>query len=64
MEYGFSQLRLRRIVATTTFEKAASIAVKRKLGMAIQRNPFPHPPWLQVVGFLHHPTLPTSGPSG
>ncbi len=64
IEYGFSQLRLRRIVATTTFENVASIAVMRKLGMAIQRNPFPHPAWLQVVGFLHHPTVSTSGLSG
>jgi hypothetical protein len=24
----------------------------RKLGMRIEKNPYPEPPWLQVVGIL------------
>jgi hypothetical protein len=26
--------------------------VMRKLGMRIERNPLPEPPWLQIVGVL------------
>jgi RimJ/RimL family protein N-acetyltransferase len=50
--YAFNTLRVRRIVATTAHDNAASIAVMRKLDMSIERNPFPEPPWLQVVGVL------------
>jgi len=49
---AFGALSLRRVVATTTFDNAASIGVMRKLGMRILRNPHPDPPWLQVVGLL------------
>jgi hypothetical protein len=28
--------------------------VMRKLGMTLARNPFPDPPWLQVVGVLQN----------
>jgi hypothetical protein len=31
------------------------MGVMRKLGMRIERNPFPDPPWLQVVGFIEQP---------
>jgi RimJ/RimL family protein N-acetyltransferase len=54
-DYAFHVLRLKRIVATTTFENAASIGVMRKLGMRITRHPYPHPAWLQVVGILASP---------
>jgi len=26
----------------------------RKVGMRIEKNPFPDPPWLQVVGILEN----------
>jgi len=39
--YGFSQLRLRRIVATTEHDNARSLDVMRRLGMRIERNPRP-----------------------
>ena len=52
MDYGFEQLRLRRIVAMTQYENAASIGVMRKLGMRVERNSLETPPWLQVVGFV------------
>jgi hypothetical protein len=57
VDHAFEHLRLERLVATTTYVNAASIAVMRKLGMRIERNPYPSPPWLQVVGVLHHPRL-------
>jgi RimJ/RimL family protein N-acetyltransferase len=52
--YGFSHLNLRRIVATTTHDNLASQGVMRKLGMRLERNPLPEPPWLQVVGRLDY----------
>ncbi len=55
IDYGFTALRLARVVATTTFENEASIGVMRKLGMHIEHNPYPDPPWLQIVGVLEHP---------
>ena len=55
IDYAFDQLRLERIIATTSYENLASIGVMRKLDMRIERNPLPHPPWLQVVGLRWHP---------
>ncbi len=52
VEYAFQNLELRRVVATTTYDNQASMGVMRKLGMQIERNPFPDPPWMQVVGVL------------
>ena len=54
VEYAFQSMQLRRVVATTTFDNEASMGVMRKLGMRIERNPFPDPPWLQVVGFIEN----------
>jgi [ribosomal protein S5]-alanine N-acetyltransferase len=53
--YAFGELRLKHIVATTEHANAASIAVMRRLGMRIGRNPGNQPPWLQVVGVLVNP---------
>lgn len=50
--YAFDQLKLRRIVATTTADNEGSMGVMRRLGMRIEHNPFPDPSWLQVVGVL------------
>lgn len=60
IEYAFRKLNLRRVVATTTYDNEPSMAVMRKLGMFIYRNPYPDPPWFQAVGVLHHP-LPRPG---
>src|ERR1700686_1450158 len=57
IDFAFGRLRLARIVATTTFENAASIGVMGKLGMRIEHNRHPNPPWFQVVGVLDHPSL-------
>jgi RimJ/RimL family protein N-acetyltransferase len=57
IDHAFGRLKLDRIVATTTYTNVASIGVMQKLGMQIDRNPYPDPPWLQVVGVLLHPSL-------
>jgi len=54
IDYAFAQLHLERIVATTTYENLASIGVMRKVGMRIEKNPYPDPPWFQVVGALEN----------
>jgi hypothetical protein len=51
--YALSTLHLERVLATTTYDNAASIGVMRKLGMRIERNPLSTPEWLQVVGVLN-----------
>lgn len=53
--YGFNTLNLQRIIATTTYGNEASMAVMRHLGMSVERNPYPEPPWFQVVGVLWNP---------
>lgn len=55
VDYAFQELHLQRLVATTTYDNAASIRVMQKLGMTIERNPLPDPPWFQVVGILDNP---------
>ena len=55
IHYAFSELNLARIVATTTYDNAASIGVMRRLGLRIEHNPLPAPPYMQVVGILTHP---------
>jgi [ribosomal protein S5]-alanine N-acetyltransferase len=50
--YGLGEMNLQRIVATTEHTNTASQAVMRRLGMRLDRNPEPEPPWFQVVGIL------------
>jgi RimJ/RimL family protein N-acetyltransferase len=52
LDYAFNELRLRRVIATTEHDNIASQAVMRKLGMQIETNSFPEPPWHQVLGIL------------
>jgi RimJ/RimL family protein N-acetyltransferase len=54
VKYAFQSMGLRRVVATTTYDNAGSMGVMRKLGMQLERNPFPDPPWMQVVGFIEY----------
>ena len=56
IDHGFREMRLARIVATTTRDNLASIAVMRRLGMRVEQNPLPEPHWFQVVGWLDAPT--------
>ncbi len=55
VDLGFTELHLRRVLATAEHLNAASQGVMRKLGMRITRNPLPEPEWLQVVGILSNP---------
>jgi RimJ/RimL family protein N-acetyltransferase len=55
IEHGFRVLELARFVATTERDNAASIAVMRRLGMRVEENPLPEPPWFQVVGWVDPP---------
>ena len=50
--YGFDELDLARIVATTEDGNHRSIAVMKRLGMTIERNPLNEPAWFQIVGVL------------
>lgn len=52
IDHGFGPMELARIVATTTYDNAASVAVMERLGMTVERNPFPEPFWFQLVGIL------------
>ena len=63
VDWAFSVLHLRRIVATTRHDNTASIRVMEKLGMRIERNPSPDPPWLQVVGCVTNPASVDAAPS-
>ncbi len=56
IDYGFQQLKLRRIVAMTRADNPASIGVMRKLGMTVEQNTLSDPPWLQVVGIIESRT--------
>lgn len=55
IDFAFQQLRVKRLIATTDYDNAASIGVMRKLGMRVEKNPYAEPPWLQVVAILEHP---------
>jgi RimJ/RimL family protein N-acetyltransferase len=54
IDYAFSQMHLKRVIATTSYDNIGSMAVMRKLGMRVERNPLAEPPWLQVVGVLEN----------
>lgn len=54
IDYAFRSLRLKQIVASTTADNDASMAVMRKLGMRLARNPHPEPFWFQVSGVLEN----------
>ncbi|MEJ2748922.1 MAG: GNAT family N-acetyltransferase [Anaerolineae bacterium] len=51
----FARFKLRHIVATTEFDNAASQRVMEKVGMRLERNPFPDPFWFQVIGIIENP---------
>jgi len=54
IDYAFRTLRLKRVIATTDYDNLGSIGVMLKVGMQIERNPYPDPPWLQVVGWIEN----------
>jgi RimJ/RimL family protein N-acetyltransferase len=54
VDYAFGVLNLSCILAWTDYDNIASQAVMRHLGMSIEHNPRPDPPWFQVVGVLQN----------
>lgn len=56
IDFAFTQILLKRIVAMTDYENTNSAAVMRRLGMTIERNPDPTPEWFQVVAILENPS--------
>ena len=55
MSAMFQQHNLQRMIATTDYDNEGSIAVMRKIGMTIERNPELEPPWFQIVGVKFNP---------
>ncbi len=56
IDRAMDQFHLARVIATTSHDNQKSIAVMRKLGMHILRNPLSEPAWFQVVGVLQFAT--------
>lgn len=54
VDYMFKNWDLKRIVATTAYDNLASIAVMKRLGMIIERNPHSEPEWFQITGILEN----------
>lgn len=54
IDYAFTHLNLKRILANTDYDNLASQGVMRKLGMTIEHNPLPKPEWFQVMGILEY----------
>ena len=52
IDQAFTALEIERIIATTDHDNLASQGVMRRLGMTLERNPWPDPPWFQTVGRL------------
>jgi RimJ/RimL family protein N-acetyltransferase len=52
VDYMFDVRRLARIVATTENDNLASQRVMRRLGMTVERNPYPEPFYFETVGWL------------
>jgi RimJ/RimL family protein N-acetyltransferase len=56
MDYAFTHLNLRRVIATTALENAASQGVMRSAGMRVERLLTPEPSWMQIVGVRENDT--------
>ena len=61
VEHVAAALDVRRLVATTEHDNSRSIALMRRLGMKIERNPFPEPDWFHTVGILEFDGPPSRG---
>jgi RimJ/RimL family protein N-acetyltransferase len=58
IHFAFDSMQLERILAKTDYDNARSAAVMQRLGMRIERNPSPDPPWFQITGSLSRPPDP------
>ncbi len=54
LDYAFAGLNLKRVVAQTSYDNQGSMGVMRRIGMRLEHNPRPDPPWLQVVGVVEN----------
>jgi RimJ/RimL family protein N-acetyltransferase len=54
INFAFENFNLKRIVANTDFDNAASQAVMKKLGMTLYRNETGVPDWYEVLGVLEN----------
>ncbi|HXQ12423.1 MAG TPA: GNAT family protein [Caulobacteraceae bacterium] len=52
LAYAFEHWRLDRVVATTENDNIASQAVMRRIGMTVEQNPYPDPPYFQAMGWI------------
>lgn len=52
LAYAFEHLQMARVVATTENDNLASQAVMRRIGMTVERNPYPDPPYFQSMGWV------------
>jgi RimJ/RimL family protein N-acetyltransferase len=52
LAYAFDRLGMPRVVATTENDNLASQAVMRRIGMTVERNPYPDPPYFQSMGWI------------
>jgi [ribosomal protein S5]-alanine N-acetyltransferase len=57
IDFVFSQMNVRRMVAQTDHDNLNSQRVMEKLGMRLLRNATQEPFWLEVVGVLDNPIL-------
>nr|MBA3250709.1 GNAT family N-acetyltransferase [Geodermatophilaceae bacterium] len=64
IDFGFTQLNVARLVATTDRDNVASAAVMRSLGMTVAEHNGDAPFYLQVVGWLDNPDRQSDWPSG
>jgi len=54
IHYALTGLNLHHIIATTEYDNLASQRVMEKAGMRLERNPFPEPPWLQMLAVIEN----------
>jgi len=57
LDYLFSELKARQVVATTERDNIASQRIMDKLGMKLLHNPTEEPRWCQVVGLTVNPSV-------
>lgn len=57
LDYLFTELKARQVVATTERDNIASQRTMAKLGMKLLHNPTDEPRWCQVVGHIVNPRV-------
>lgn len=55
LDYLFSELNARQVVATTESDNIASQRIMEKLDLKLLHNPADEPSWCQVVGIIKNP---------